>query len=60
MAKKRQKPKKTTKTGKETEVTSFIGDKEYNNLRYMFLGLLIGGILFLGIYLVGLINILLT
>lgn len=60
MAKKRQKSKKTTKTSKETEVTRTMDDKEYKNLKYMFLGLFITSILFLGVYLVGFINTLLN
>ncbi|MBI5679532.1 MAG: hypothetical protein HZC47_01340 [Methanobacterium sp.] len=59
MAKKKQKPKKTPKNNKKTEVTKIMNDSEYKNLKYMFIALLIASILFLAVYLVGFINILL-
>ncbi|HML04618.1 MAG TPA: hypothetical protein VK426_02490 [Methanobacterium sp.] len=57
---KRQKTKKTSNKNKEIESATIMDDKEYRNLKYMFMCVFISSILFLGIYLVGFINILLN
>jgi hypothetical protein len=59
MAKKKQKPKKTPKKSKETEITKIMNEAEYRNMKYTFLVLFISSILFLAVYLFGFINILL-
>jgi hypothetical protein len=59
MAKKKQKPSKTTKNNEKTEETRIMNDAEYRNMKYMFIVLFIGSILFLAVYLIGFINILL-
>lgn len=58
MAKK--KSKRTPQTRKDTEETFNWDDTEYKNMKKIFIGLFICSILFLAVYLIGLINILLN
>lgn len=57
MAKKSK--KKTPKTREKTEEITILDDAEYKNMKYIFIVLLVGAIVFLAVYLIGFINILL-